>query len=147
MASPPARRRVQFREVAIGQRFFDPISAEYFVKQSETLAAMVTGLGDGTIPDEFEADDVVGIDRLEGCTTIAEGLCRHYGFDNTAFHAADVTYIETFPDESFDTVWMYSALQYVERGYTLSQVHRVLKPGGTLFVGNYNSNGLMLEHV
>jgi hypothetical protein len=32
------------------------------VKQSETLAAMVTGMGDGTVSDEFELDDIVGID-------------------------------------------------------------------------------------
>ena len=62
MATHPPRRRTTFREVALGQRFYDPISAEYFVKQSESLAAMVTGLGDGTVPDEFEADDVVGVD-------------------------------------------------------------------------------------
>jgi hypothetical protein len=62
MATQPPRRRLKFSEVAIGERFFDPISAEYFVKQTETLAAMVTGMGDGTIPDEFEPDDVVGID-------------------------------------------------------------------------------------
>ena len=62
MATQPARRRIKFSEVAIGERFYDPISAEYFVKQSETLAAMVSGMGDGTIPDEFEPDDIVGID-------------------------------------------------------------------------------------
>jgi len=62
MSAQPARQRIKFRELAIGQRFYDPISAEYFVKQSDTLAAMVTGEGDGTIPDEFEADDTVGID-------------------------------------------------------------------------------------
>jgi len=62
MASQPKRQRVNFSEVALGQRFFDPISAEYFVKQSDSLAAMVTGIGDGTKSDEFEADDVVGID-------------------------------------------------------------------------------------
>ena len=61
MATLP-RRRIKFSDVPLGQRFYDPISAEYFVKQSETMAAMVTGIGDGTIPDEFEADDVVGID-------------------------------------------------------------------------------------
>jgi hypothetical protein len=59
----PIRRRIEFRDVAIGQRFYDPISAEYFVKQSATLAAMVTGIGDGTVPDEFEADDIVGLDQ------------------------------------------------------------------------------------
>jgi len=62
MATTLPRRRIKFSEVALGQRFYDPISAEYFVKQSESMAAMVTGMGDGTVPDEFEADDVVGID-------------------------------------------------------------------------------------
>jgi hypothetical protein len=61
MTTPP-RRRIKFSDVALGQRFYDPISAEYFVKQSENMAAMVTGMGDGTVPDEFEADDIVGID-------------------------------------------------------------------------------------
>jgi hypothetical protein len=59
---PPFRRRLKFSDVAVGERFYDPVSAEYFVKQSEDLAAMVTGIGDGTIADEFEADDIVGID-------------------------------------------------------------------------------------
>ena len=62
MAIHPPRRKIIFRDVVIGQRFYDPISDEYFVKQTETLAAMVTGLGNGTTPDEFEADDVVGVD-------------------------------------------------------------------------------------
>ena len=62
MATHPARRRIKFSDVAIGERFYDPISAEYFVKQSETLAAMVTGIGDGTVADEFDEDDIVGLD-------------------------------------------------------------------------------------
>jgi len=53
--------RVRFRDIAVGQSFYDPISAEYFVKRTDGLAAMISGIGDGTIPDEFEADDVVGI--------------------------------------------------------------------------------------
>jgi hypothetical protein len=60
--STPSRRRLKFSDVAVGERFYDPISAEYFVKQSESLAAMVSGIGDGTVSDEFEADDIVGID-------------------------------------------------------------------------------------
>jgi len=63
MTSHPTRHRIKFKDVALGQRFYDPISAEYFVKQSDSLAAMVTGPGDGTVPDEFEADDTVGIDQ------------------------------------------------------------------------------------
>ncbi len=63
MSTQPTRQRIKFSELALGQRFYDPISAEYFVKQSDSMAAMVTGIGDGTIPDEFEADDIVGIDQ------------------------------------------------------------------------------------
>ena len=63
MTTKPIRQRINFSDVAIGQRFFDPISVENLVKQSESLAAMVSGLGDGTVPDEFDADDVVGIDQ------------------------------------------------------------------------------------
>lgn len=62
MTIKPTRQRIKFKELSVGQRFYDPISAEYFVKQSDELAAMVTGIGDGTVPDEFEADDVVGVD-------------------------------------------------------------------------------------
>ena len=63
MTTHPTRHRIKFGDLTLGQRFYDPISAEYFVKQSDTLAAMVTGIGDGTVPDEFEADDVVGVDE------------------------------------------------------------------------------------
>ena len=62
MNSHPTLHRIKFSDVVLGQRFFDPISAEYFVKLSASMAAMVTGIGDGTVPDEFEADDFVGID-------------------------------------------------------------------------------------
>ena len=63
MTPTPTRNRIKFGDVALGQRFYDPISQEYFVKSSDSMAAMVTGIGDGTVPDEFEADDVVGIDQ------------------------------------------------------------------------------------
>ena len=61
ITNAPARR-AHFCDVEIGQRFFDLISAEYFVKRSTTTAAMVTGIGDGTMLDEFEPDDVVRLD-------------------------------------------------------------------------------------
>lgn len=63
MPNDPKLVRVRFRDVALGQPFYDPISAEYFVKRSEIHAAMISGMGDGTRPDEFEADDPVGIGR------------------------------------------------------------------------------------
>lgn len=63
MTNHTARHRMKFSEIAVGQRFYDPVSEEYFVKQSADLAAMVTGPGNGIVPDEFEVDDVVYIDH------------------------------------------------------------------------------------
>ena len=63
MTTRPTLHRITFSEVVLGQRFFDPVSAEYFMKLSDTMAAMVTGIGNGAVPDEFEADDIVGIDQ------------------------------------------------------------------------------------
>ena len=63
MSSQTTQGRVHFSEVEIGQKFFDLISAEYFVKQSEDMAVMVSGIGDGVTADEFEPDDVVRIDE------------------------------------------------------------------------------------
>lgn len=61
MPNDPKLLRLHFRDIAVGQSFYDPISAEYFVKRSADHAAMVSGIGDGTKLDEFDADDVVGI--------------------------------------------------------------------------------------
>ena len=56
-------RGIEFSNAVPGQRFFVPISAAYCVKLSVRMAAMVTSMRGGTVPDKFEADDVVGIDR------------------------------------------------------------------------------------
>ena len=62
MSKPGNLRRIKFADVAIGQKFYDPISDEHFVKRTAETAAMVTGIGDGTIEDDFEPDDTVGIE-------------------------------------------------------------------------------------
>ncbi len=63
MSNQLKQRRAHFSDVEIGQKFFDLISAEYFIKTSEDTAVMVTGIGDGQTEDEFEPDDVVRIEE------------------------------------------------------------------------------------
>ncbi len=64
MTTSPTARRAHFGDIEIGQKFFDLISAEYFIKTSDTEAAMVrSGVGDSSKQDEFEPDDVVRIDE------------------------------------------------------------------------------------
>ncbi len=64
MSAKDMQVRTTFNKVAIGQRFYDPISAEVFIKRSADTAAMVTGIGDGTVPDDFELDDVVRVEAV-----------------------------------------------------------------------------------
>jgi len=63
MPSDPILLRVKFSDIAIGQPFYDPVSAEYFIKRDKRHAAMISGIGDGSVPDEFDANDVVGIGK------------------------------------------------------------------------------------
>lgn len=108
---------------------------------------LLCGAGRWTVFLAEQNEEVVGIDRLKGCINIAGGLCKHFGFSNIKLYAEEVSYIEQLSSNYFDTVWMYSALQYVDRGYIMTQINRVLKPGGKLYIGQYNSTGLMLEHL
>lgn len=58
-----SHRRAQFSELEIDQKFFDPISAEYFIKTSDSTASMLReGVGDRSKADEFEPDDVVAVE-------------------------------------------------------------------------------------
>jgi hypothetical protein len=61
MSTDSKLQRVRFANIDIDQTFYDPISAEYFVKRSEMHAAMISGSADGSVLDEFEEDDLVGI--------------------------------------------------------------------------------------
>ncbi len=63
MTQSASLRRAEFADIHIGQKFFDPISAEYFIKTSDTEATMVReGVGDRSKADEFEPDDVVRVE-------------------------------------------------------------------------------------
>lgn len=63
MTAPSTFRRACFSELETGRKFFDPISAEYFIKTSDSEASMVrSDVGDSSLTDEFEPDDVVRVE-------------------------------------------------------------------------------------
>lgn len=57
---------MQFKELKIGQKFFDPECGDCFEKVSETEALMIDGTFAGEAadhaPDKFDPDDVVEVD-------------------------------------------------------------------------------------
>ena len=86
------------------------------------------GCGQGVALELFTAAGLkpVGI-------TLGEDLevCRARGFEALEM---DLSFLE-FPDESFDLVWCRHALEHsVFPYFTLSEMRRVLKPGGCIYV-------------
>jgi len=86
--------------------------------------------------------DVAG--QFNGAVELSRKLASHFGLDNARFDVADVTALPA-ADGEFDRVWASNVLQFVDRGRTLSEAHRVLTPGGILFLGVYNGAGRVLE--
>lgn len=92
-------------------------------------------------------NEVIAIEQNEKCQALAKQLCKHFEVNNVQLWTGDISIIEKIEDQSIDYVWMWSGLQYVDRLYTLSQINRVLRPGGRVFIGAYNGPGIMLEHI
>lgn len=87
------------------------------------------GCGQGLALDFFREGD----HRAIGITIGDEDLaaCRARGFE---VHDMDQSFLD-FPDASFDLVWCRHALEHsVAPYFTLAGFHRVLAPGGTLYV-------------
>lgn len=87
---------------------------------------------------------VLGVDHNEGGIKIARALAEIFRLDNMRFEVGKADAIPA-DRESFDGIWMYGVLNYVPRAACLAECHRVLKPGGRLFIGKYNTYGMILR--
>lgn len=92
------------------------------------------GCGPGTITvglaGAVEPGEVHGIDMEESQIAMARSAAEAGGHDNTTFHVGDVTALP-FEDNSFDVAHCHAVLMHVpDTAAVLSEVKRVLKPGG-----------------
>ncbi len=89
-------------------------------------------------------DRVTGFDRLADRLALGETLKGQFGLPNIDFVQTDVTAMDA-EDESFDAAWCFNALQFVNRRKCLSEINRILKPGGQMFLGVYEGLGKVME--
>ncbi|MGN6487663.1 MAG: class I SAM-dependent methyltransferase [Devosia sp.] len=81
-------------------------------------------------------------DQSEGMVAEAVGRCTPLGFASVAGQTADVIALP-FPDASFDTIVAMHMLYHVgDQAKAVAELHRVLKPGGTLAVTTNGAGNL-----
>lgn len=100
------------------------------------LRVLDFGCGPGTITvglaKSVEPGEVHGIDLEESQIDLARAAAEAGGHDNVTFHVGDVTDLP-FEDDSFDAAHCHAVLMHVpDTPAVLSEVKRVLKPGGII---------------
>ena len=114
----------------------------YLAPMLDRLAGRVleVGLGSGTVASYLARRvDYQGLDIADGPVGLARKRLIAAGLDPTAVHQGSVLDLP-FPDASFDGVVTIGTLHHtgdLARG--ISEVHRVLRPGGRALVMIYNA--------
>jgi ubiquinone/menaquinone biosynthesis C-methylase UbiE len=109
------------------------------------MSLLDVGCGPGNITADLAArlggGSVVGIDLSPEVIELARSQFDSVTHPNLSFEVANVYELDV-PDESFDVVYAHQVLQHLSRPVdALTEMRRVLKPGGTLAVrdGDYQS--------
>lgn len=94
------------------------------------------GVGQWSMALVERSERVVGIDTSRARINTVAALAR--GASNLSFQRASINALP-FPDACFDAIYCYSVLYYTDARRSVSELCRVLRPGGRLYLC---SNGL-----
>ena len=128
-----------------GKEYFRKIIADWGFVSCGKIADICSGYARWSVFLAEVNEFVCGFERNLDAITLSRRLCEYLALDNVSFEVADVTQLISTPDGAFDGAWCFNAMQFVERDKALSEIYRILKPGGRLFVGVYNGAGRVLE--
>lgn len=95
-----------------------------------------TGFYTGILSER--ADSLVATDISPGMMTVAKERLRG---PNLMFRIEDCQKT-SFDTETFDTAFMSLVIHFTEPEKTLAEIHRILKPGGTLIIANLDPAAL-----
>lgn len=102
-----------------------------------TILDIATGTGDFAIlaARRLQPDRIIGIDISEGMMKVAQEKVKKEGLDNVIFFMKDDCTNLSFDDNSFDAITVaYGARNFDDLDKGLSEMCRVLKPGGHLML-------------
>jgi ubiquinone/menaquinone biosynthesis C-methylase UbiE len=85
---------------------------------------------------------VSACDRDPGMLRIAAAVAQRGGVaDRIDLRSHDLNSPLPYADASFDAVWCWGVIMFVDRDLALREFNRVLRPGGRLLLGAVNSTG------
>ena len=76
---------------------------------------------------------IIGIDQNSNRISIAASLIQKLWVNNAEVKIGSAVPLD-FPDASFDAVFCYGVFMFLDRRTALAEFHRVLRPGGKLYV-------------
>jgi ubiquinone/menaquinone biosynthesis C-methylase UbiE len=107
-------------------------------KRLSRLAELGCGTGFYTGVLAGKANQVVATDLSPGMLAFAKD---RVDAPNVAFQTEDAQKT-SFPDAAFDTAFMSLVIHFTDPARTVAEMHRILKPGGTLIVANLDPGAL-----
>ncbi|MCX6576269.1 MAG: methyltransferase domain-containing protein [Candidatus Aminicenantes bacterium] len=92
------------------------------------------------------AGRVIGIDISPGSLETAKSLKARFAVDNAEFRLQDMLRLP-FADGSFDIVWAWGTVHHTTDPFrAISELIRVLRPGGSLFLAVYKRTKVTFIH-
>ena len=105
-----------------------------------------SGAGHWAVAFALDNEQVTGIDRSKGFVHLANGAAAELGLAGRVRHQLGRAEELDFPDASFDAAWSHSVLMFCDTEDSISEIARVLEPGGQFYCG-YSSTGFRLRRI
>jgi len=111
----------------------------------ERIVDVGCGPGNSTLKLAADFKDVVGLDLFADHIPVAVDYAHKAGVPHARFLVGSAEDLSAFEPQSVDLVSAFMAIHWIDKHRFLSEVARVLKPGGTVAIVAYSSQAF-LQH-